>query len=97
MFMFEFSDAWFLTSLILLKKWSSIKEIISTGDMINHAIFNESEIDNAIRKLQSFEYIETDGKNWRATKKAFELSNCSSFRRAGLFTMSDVILKRLNT
>lgn len=95
--MFEFSDAWFLTSLILLKKWSSLQQIITSGDMINHAIFNEEEIDNAIKKLQPLGLIETDGKCWRATEKAIELSNCSAFRRAGLFSMSDVILKRLNT
>lgn len=95
--MFEFSDAWFLTTLILLKKWSSLKQIVATGDMINHAIFNQEEIDNAIKKLQPLGYIETDGKNWRATKKAIQLSNCSAFSHAGLFTMSDVILKRLNT
>lgn len=95
--MFGYSDAWFLTTLIMLKKWSSLKQIISTGDMINHAILNQEEIDNAIKKLQPLGYIETDGKSWRATEKAIELSNCSAFRRAGLFTMSDVILKRLNT
>jgi hypothetical protein len=56
--LFEHSDAWFLTSLILLEKWSPMEEIMMAGDMINHAIFTPSEIEKAIEKLQPFGYIE---------------------------------------
>lgn len=47
--LFEFSDAWFLTSLIVLNKWSTLKEIVAVGDALNHAIFTQDEIDNALK------------------------------------------------
>jgi hypothetical protein len=94
--MFEFSDAWFLTTLILNKGWASKEEIIRGADIINHSIMLQSEMDNAIQKFLSFGYIEMDNGKYRATEKAHELANCTAFKRAGLFTTVDVILKRLN-
>jgi hypothetical protein len=94
--MFEFSDAWFLTSLIKLNEWSTMDEIIVAGDVLNHAIFNQEEIDNALEKLIPPGYIETCEQKYRATEKSFELANCSAYKRAGMFAVVDVILKRLN-
>lgn len=61
--MFEFSDAWFLTTLICLNKWSTMKEIIAVGDNINHAIFNPDEIESALEKLIPLGYIEIEKRN----------------------------------
>jgi len=94
--MYEFNDAWFLTTLILNKSWASQEEIIVGADILNHAIMSQSEMDEAIAKLIPAGYVEADKGKYRATDKAHELANCSAFKRAGLFTTVDVILKRLN-
>ena len=94
--MFDFSDAWFLTSLIKLNKWATMEEIVITGDIINHAVFTQDEIDNALEKLIPLGYIEYNKGEYRATERSHELANCSAYNRAGLFTGTEVILKRLN-
>ena len=94
--MFEFSDAWFLTTLICNKGWASQEQIIVGADILNHAIMTPNEIDNAIEKLVASGYVEHDQQKYRATEKAHQLADCSAFKRAGLFTKVDVILKRLN-
>ena len=94
---YDFSDAWFLTALIMRKDWANMKEIISIGDGLNHAIFTQNEINQALKRLIPVGYIETNGKKYRATEKAYELTNCVAYKRAGLFTQVYVILKRLNT
>jgi hypothetical protein len=94
--MFAFSDAWFLTSLLVTSDWSSMKDILAVGDALNHAIFTQDEIDNALKKLIPLGYMETNNKLYRATLKAHELTNCSAYKRAGMFSQIDVILKRLN-
>jgi hypothetical protein len=94
--MFEYSDSWLLTTLILNNGWASKEEIIIGADIINHAIMTQSEIDNAIEKLAFSGYIEIKKDKYRATGKAHELTKCSAYKKAGLFTTIDVILKRLN-
>jgi hypothetical protein len=47
-------------------------------------------------KLIPVGYIETNGKKYRATEDAYKLTNCTAYKRAGLFTQIEVILKRLN-
>jgi hypothetical protein len=94
--MFTYSDAWFLTSLILNNKWSSLDQVIATGDAINHAIFTKSEVNTALSVLIYLDYIEMDNfKQMRATNKALKLWK-PSFPRAGLFSQTDKILNQLN-
>ena len=71
-------------------------EIVIGGDMMNHAIFTQNEIDDALKKLVPAGYIETDKAMYRATEKAIGLSNCLAYRRAGLFGLTEVIHKMLN-
>ena len=93
---YDFGDAWFLTALIVIKDWADMREIISIGDGLNHAIFMQKEINQALKRLIPVGYIETNSKRYRATEKAHELTNCASYKKAGLFTQIEVILKRLN-
>ena len=93
---YDFSDAWFLTTLIVIKDWADMKGIISVGDGLNHAIFTQNEITQALKRLIPVGYVETNGKKYRATEKAYELTNSAAYKRAGLFTQIEVILKRLN-
>ena len=93
---YDFGDAWFLTALIVIKGWANMKEIISVGDALNHAIFTQNEINQALKRLIPVGHIETNGKKYRATEKVHELTNCVAYKRAGMFTQTEVILKRLN-
>ena len=94
--MFTYGDAWFLTSLILNKNWSSLDQVIATSDAINHSIFTKSEVNNALSVLICLDYIEMDNfKQMRATKKALKLSK-TLFYRAGLLSKTDKILNKLN-
>jgi hypothetical protein len=93
----DFSDPWFLTALILRNDWTDIEEVITIGDVLNHAIFTQNEINQALQRLTPIGFIEVEGDKYRATEKAHELSNCVAYKRAGLFTQVEVILKRLNT
>ena len=93
---YDFGDAWFLTSLIVLTDWENMEGIISVGDALNHAIFTQKEINQALKRLIPAGYIETKGKKYRATEKAYELTNCVAYKREGIFTQIEVILKRLN-
>ena len=94
--MFEYSDAWFLTPLIRANVWLSLVEITDACDCISYAIISQSEIDNALDKLVPLGYVEICENKYRATDKAQELANCSAYKRAGLFSITEVILKRLN-
>ena len=94
---YDFSDAWFLTALIVRHTWADIEEIITIGDGLNHAIFTQNEINQALQRLIPEGYIEVADDKYRATEKAQELSNCVVYKSAGLFTLVEVILKRLNT
>jgi hypothetical protein len=93
---YDYSDAWFLTTLIMANDWLSMEEIVSMGDALNHAIFTPGEIDGALKKLIPGEFVEKNADKYRATAAARELANCAAFKKAGLFTITDVILKRLN-
>lgn len=94
--MFEYSDAWFLTSLIRANVWLTQDEVTDICDLINHAIISQSEIDNALDKFVPLGYVEICEDKYRATEKAQELANCSAYKKAGLFSITEVILKRLN-
>ncbi len=94
--MYSSSDAWFLTSLIFSEGWSSLKQVIKTGDLINHAILTKDEINNALSVFVDSGYVEiNDRKQMRATGMALKLRNIS-FYFAGLFRKTDIILERLN-
>lgn len=93
--MYTFGEAWFLTTLILNKDWSSLQQVIATGDVINHAIFTKDEVNVALSRFLALNFVEMDNsKNMRATSKAFELCN-KSFQAAGLFSQVEIMLKQL--
>ena len=55
---YEFSDGWLLVSILYYKKGASLWNIISTGDMLNHSVFNLDELNSSINKLLANGYIE---------------------------------------
>ncbi len=45
------SDAWFVATLATVGRPASLRDIIGTGDAINHAIFTLQEVEQAVRRL----------------------------------------------
>jgi hypothetical protein len=57
---FIWSDAWLLQAIALAteKTPASLKDVIATGDAINHAIFTYTELQTGLAKLLTAGYIE---------------------------------------
>jgi hypothetical protein len=93
--MFNSSDAWFLTTLILIKDWASLREVIAGGDLINRAIFTTEEINTALTVLIAFGYVEINGdKYMHATEKAYGFCD-KTFLKAGIFSKVQIIFEKL--
>jgi hypothetical protein len=72
--MYKFSDAWFITTLILIKDWTTLQQVIAGGDLLNHAIFTSDEINSALSIFTTIGYVEiSPNKKIRATEKAYKL------------------------
>jgi hypothetical protein len=50
--MFEWSDAWLLLSLSYSGEPADREHLRSIGDFINHAIFNDEQLDGGLARLQ---------------------------------------------
>ena len=69
---FSSSDTWIMQTIIHCTyedSQASLKDIISVGDMINHAIFLPGELQSGIIKLINNEYIEIINRKIRLSKK----------------------------
>ena len=94
---FKKSDGWLFATLKYFRKWEKINiyKIISTGNMINHAIFTLNEINDGLSRLISENYIELKnnyvkitmkGKNFiKSHQKNFELCIDEQVRYSNLF------------
>jgi hypothetical protein len=64
-------DAWLLLSVFYARKvwsrWCSVRAIIATADAINHAVFNEDELDGAVRRLSSAGLLAVEGERMALT------------------------------
>lgn len=69
-------DAWLLISILYSKKQDNTfrwKSVISTGDFINHSIFNYEEINAGVEKLVLTGYLSINGSKIFVTDKATKL------------------------
>ncbi len=65
----NWSDAWLLMSIHSDdKKGTDLRGIISTGDYINHSIFNLDELKNGLEKLIAIDYVHIDDNRYFTTK-----------------------------
>ena len=66
---FNSSDAWVLQAIAraAIKKPASLQEIISTGDMLNHAIFTSGELQCGLYKLYKAKYIKQINELYKLT------------------------------
>jgi hypothetical protein len=65
------SDGWILHSIF---GKSSLKDIISTGDHFNHAIFNYDELNDGLNRLITNGYVVKKGKYYHLTRKSKALT-----------------------
>lgn len=52
------SDAWFLTALAIVPQPAALDEVYAAGDAVNHALFTDPEVLQAIRRLVGSGLIE---------------------------------------
>lgn len=68
--MFTTTDCWVLFSIGFGENASTLKQIISRGDMLNHAIISKNELEISINKLLQNDYISSDEDKFYTTEKA---------------------------
>ena len=67
-------------------KLAILGEMYDFSDAWFLTAFTQNEINQALKRLIPVGYIETNGKKYRVTEKAYELTNCVAYERAGMFT-----------
>ena len=65
------SDVWLLLAIIYAsgEKSATLDEIIAAGDWINHAIFNEDELESGLARLTAGGFIKEKNNAFSATQK----------------------------
>lgn len=92
---FRSSDAWFLTTLLLLENPATLQEVIAAGDWLNHAIFTADEINRALSLFVPMGYVERDAEGrMRTTEKARAIRD-KTFERTGAFGKIERTLAKL--
>jgi hypothetical protein len=89
----EWSDAWVLTAALNCGNPVTLEDLVSVGDMINHAIFNYEEIAPAIDRFERAGLMERNGGKWNlypAIRASFE-----PVRRLGFYEQVGAVLERL--
>jgi hypothetical protein len=97
---FTWSDAWVFASLrgaINDPGKFSLASLITTGDLLNHAIMTEDEIKQGLRRLYMRGLVEIDEENIKVTELAKILYAKVEKKRAGLFSVIDNCQKVLNS
>jgi hypothetical protein len=67
---FTTTDCWVLFSIGFGNNGSTLKQIISAGDMLNHAIISKNELEIGLNKLFQNDYIIFDEDRFYTTEKA---------------------------
>ncbi|GEM_PF-5813015 len=94
-------DTWLLLSILYSKKQDNTfewKNVIGTGDVINHSIFNYEEINAGIENLVLTDYLSVNGNKIFVTNKALELFELLEKRNryASSFTRLQQLEKELD-
>lgn len=80
------SDAWLLLTIIYAgggKKAATLDEIIAVSDAVNHAVFNEDELESGLARLTAGGFIKEKNKGFSATLKVRRAySKTTTVRRA---------------
>lgn len=65
------SDGWILHSIF---DKSTLKDIISTGDHYNHALYNYNELNDGLNRLINNGYVVKKGEYYQLTRKSKALT-----------------------
>jgi len=60
---FRSSDGWLFATIMSARKNPTLKDIISTGDMLNHSILSLEEINTGLSRLNACGLIRIENKN----------------------------------
>ena len=92
---YQWSDAWFLTALLICKDWSPLHRVIHAGDWLNHAIFTTKEVNRALSVLIATGYVEINAAlEMRVTEKALALCD-KIYEKSGAFRKLERIVSKL--
>jgi hypothetical protein len=97
---FTWADCWVITGIL----WSipdtaeiDLPSIIGTGDMLNHAIYTESELKNGFFKAQKSGLISVTGNKITISEIGREIRAKVQNMRGGLFSIVNNMQKKLNS
>jgi hypothetical protein len=97
---FTWIDAWVFTSLYYSHKDNDLidlKKVVSTGDVLNHAILTNIELRTAFIKLQNKGIIEICNEKISFTNIGKLIIESAEKVKGGLFSRVDISLKKLNS
>ncbi len=94
----QWSDAWVMLSMVSSgnKHAFSIKDIIASGDHINHSIFNYDELANGLAKLESCGFITLHNENYLITDKFLNEFKDLLETNKNVIKLCDNMFKRLS-
>ena len=95
---FCLSDGWLLSTLLIIRKGKlQLKDILTIGNILNHAFFTLEEVNNGLSRLESENYIELkDGKfnfKKRAGLKNGGKTLCEHYTRKDVHHIRQMIVK----
>jgi len=94
----QWSDAWVLASIISsdYKHVFSLRDIIASGDYINHSIFIYDELAHGLAKLESIGFITQQNYNYLITDKFLNEFNDMLEKYKNVLKLCDNMFKRLS-
>ncbi len=97
---FDWADAWVFASMKRASNDSGVVDfslLVGVGDVLNHAIFNDSEIRTAIQKFYRYGLVDLVDHKIIPTVIAQNLFSRVDQKRGGLFAVVDNCLSVLNS
>ena len=93
----NWTNAWLLLSVILIKNNATLESIIRQGDAIQHSIFTFDELNKALTHLISKDFIQCKNTKYYPSKKILNIFDKKSFHKKALIEMQKEIEIFLDT
>ena len=94
---FEFYDCWLLLSIGFKKEGATLKEILSSGDILNHCAFLVDELNYGMSKLIENGYVIKEKDRFKLTSKAIKFYESNKIENEGcikeLLRLSEIFVK----
>lgn len=92
---FSWHDCWVLLSIPNRKEGSKLREIVRTGDVLNHAVPTEKEMETGLTKGLRTGFISKQGDNFYLTPKFHKVNAGTMKAKGGWFSLIDKLHNRL--